>query len=610
MSFSVGDKVGPYQIVARLGQGGMASVYRAYHEALDRYVAIKVLHPAFVTDASFLRRFQREARVVAQLDHPHIVPVYDFAEHEGYPYLVMRLIEGQTLKDLLQKRRLSRAEIPPLVTAIASALDYAHTRGVLHRDIKPSNIILSGAGKVTITDFGLARLAETSESTLSQDMMLGTPQYISPEQARGEREIDERADVYSFGVILFELVCGRVPFQADTAYAIVHDHIFTPPPAANEINTQAPPALAAVLDKALAKDPAARYPSAGALAAAFRQALLTMPAEAFPPDRPHADGSSRDAGSAQPDNTPTAASLPAASPHPPAAAPSRRRTVTLVLVGMALGMCLCLGLLALGNSLEQRQQAGTATALSAATQAARPALSPWQVPPPEQVRSAAELLPLVEAAPDNLSLRLELTIAHLQAGETDAAQQLIASTFARAENPAVAINAVEAVLVYPAYYDLAQLLLQSGIQQFPDNPMLYHLMMMDIILADRGAAAAADLAARIPGRPGMAFTVQLGEAYQAYTSGNLAAAMRILNTSLRDPNNTARASFLFLQGYLYQEMGEPQRALMALQAALAEEDVPVWLQTHIRRLLAAASQPAPLGHKDFNHKLHESSRIF
>lgn len=584
MSFSVGDQVGPYHIIARLGQGGMASVYRAYHEALDRYVAIKVLHPAFVADASFLRRFQREARVVAQLDHPHIVPVYDFAEHQGHPYLVMRLIEGQTLKDLLQERRLSRAEILSLAAAVASALDYAHARGVLHRDIKPSNIILSDTGKLTITDFGLARLAESGESTLSQDMMLGTPQYISPEQARGDREIDERADVYSFGVILFELVCGRVPFQADTAYAIVHDHIFTPPPAANEINARVSPALAAVLSKALAKDPAARYPSAGALAAAFRQALLAMPAAAFPPDHPHTNRLGGDAGIAAPDNAPTVVTS-APSVSQPTAAPSRRRTVTLVLMGMALGMCLCLGLLALGNILEQRQQAGTATAQAAATQLTSPTPTPWQVPPPEQVRAVNELLPLVEASPDNLSLRLELTIAYLQAGETAAAQQLIAAAFARAENAAAIINTVEAVLVYPAYYDLAQILLQNGIQQFPDNPMLYHLLMMDVILANRGAAAAADLIARVQSRPGTAFTVQLGEAYRAYASGNAAAAMRILHNGLQDQNNTARTSFLFLQGYLYKEMGEQQRALTALQAALAEENVPLWLQTHIQRLL-------------------------
>ncbi|MBF8257475.1 MAG: Serine/threonine protein kinase [Anaerolineales bacterium] len=223
MTFAVGENVGPYRIIEQLGQGGMATVHKAYHAALDRYVAIKVLHPAFLQDPNFLKRFQREAKAVARLEHPNIVPVYDFAEHAGQPYLVMKYIEGDTLKARLRSGRLSKEEGLHIVEAAGSALSYAHQRTILHRDIKPSNILISPDGSIYLADFGLARMGEAGESTLSADMMLGTPQYISPEQARGEKNLDAGTDIYSFGVVLYEMVVGRVPFNADTPFSIIHD---------------------------------------------------------------------------------------------------------------------------------------------------------------------------------------------------------------------------------------------------------------------------------------------------------------------------------------------------------------------------------------------------
>ncbi|HID88458.1 MAG TPA: serine/threonine protein kinase, partial [Anaerolineae bacterium] len=165
MPFAIGEAVGPYRIVEKLGQGGMATVFKAYHPALDRYVALKVLHPAFREDPQFLARFQREARIVAKLDRPNIVPIYDFAEHRGHPYLVMRFIEGETLKARLRKGPLSLDEVWRVMRAVGDALSYAHKRGVLHRDIKPSNVILTPEGHVYLTDFGLARMAQAGEST-------------------------------------------------------------------------------------------------------------------------------------------------------------------------------------------------------------------------------------------------------------------------------------------------------------------------------------------------------------------------------------------------------------------------------------------------------------
>jgi serine/threonine protein kinase len=282
MALYEGQMLGPYKIVGQLGQGGMATVYKAHHARLDRYVAVKVMHQAFLQDPNFQSRFEREAQIVAKLEHPHIVPVYDYAETDGQPYLIMKYVEGQTLKRLLAGGRLTLDQIMQIMTPIADALTYAHQHGVLHRDIKPSNIVIDDNGTPYLTDFGLARIAQAGESTMSHDMILGTPQYISPEQARGERDLTSRTDVYSFGVILYELVVGRVPFNADTPYAIVHDHIYSPLPMPSSLNPDVPPAVERVLVKALAKSPADRYATTNELMQEFRQALNESGLRALP----------------------------------------------------------------------------------------------------------------------------------------------------------------------------------------------------------------------------------------------------------------------------------------------------------------------------------------
>lgn len=272
MSFNVGENVGPYRIIEQLGQGGMATVYKAYHASLDRYVAIKVLHPAFGEDPSFTARFQREARVVAKLEHPNIVPIYDYAEHEKRPYLVMKFIEGNTLKAKLDKDPLTSKEILTVVEAVGSALAYAHRQNVLHRDIKPSNVLVADDGQIYLADFGLARIAQLGESTLSGDMIIGTPQYISPEQAMGVKDLDERTDLYSFGVMLYELVVGKVPFNADTPFSIIHDHIYSPLPLPRKVNPNVSEQVERVLLKALAKNRLDRYENVGQMVLAFKEA--------------------------------------------------------------------------------------------------------------------------------------------------------------------------------------------------------------------------------------------------------------------------------------------------------------------------------------------------
>lgn len=272
MPFAIGENVGAYRILEQLGQGGMATVYKAYHAALDRYVALKVLHPAFHEDQTFTARFQREARLVAKLEHPSIVPIYDYADHEGRPYLVMKYIEGETLKARLARSPLTADELHRVVEAVGSALAYAHRQGILHRDIKPSNVLIANDGQMYLADFGLARIAQAGESTLSTDSIMGTPQYISPEQARGDKDLDAGTDIYSFGVMLYEMVVGQVPFSADTPFSIIHDHIYTPLPLPRAINPTVPESVERVLLKALAKDRNDRYADVASMVQAFEAA--------------------------------------------------------------------------------------------------------------------------------------------------------------------------------------------------------------------------------------------------------------------------------------------------------------------------------------------------
>ena len=353
MSFANGENVGPYRIITQLGSGGMATVYKAYHAALDRYVAIKVMHQALKQDPNFLGRFQREAKIVARLEHPHIVPVYDFSEHEGQPYLVMRFVEGETLKSRMQAGKLTLAQVMDIMRPVCQALDYAHNQGVLHRDIKPSNILITPQNGVFLTDFGLAKIAQTGESTLSQDMMVGTPQYISPEQAQGCSDLDARTDIYSLGVVLYELLVGRVPFQADTPYAVVHDHIFTPLPMPRSLNPALPEPFERVLLKALAKERDDRYTSVSDFLAALEKAA----AEA-------AQAASTVAAPVEPPKAAPTVVAPTEKPSASAAPSARksRRTLWIALGGIGL-LLLCVAAFLVATSQSGRAQLQSARRL-------------------------------------------------------------------------------------------------------------------------------------------------------------------------------------------------------------------------------------------------------
>jgi serine/threonine protein kinase len=257
----------------------MATVYVAYDPHFDREVALKVLPPGLLQDPTFRERFEREARLIARLEHTAIVPVYDYGEDQHRPYLVMRLMTGGNLKDRLRDGPLPLDEVIIVTRRICAALDKAHANHIIHRDLKPGNILLDEDGAPYLADFGIARLVEATQTMT----VIGTPQYMAPEQAHG-RPLDARTDVYQMGVVLFEMLTGRVPFDADTPAALLHQHAYAPIPSPRDFNTDLPPACERVIERALAKDPEERYPTAAALAAAV--AGLAQAEPMAPPTRP------------------------------------------------------------------------------------------------------------------------------------------------------------------------------------------------------------------------------------------------------------------------------------------------------------------------------------
>ncbi|MEM4724179.1 MAG: protein kinase [Candidatus Hadarchaeum sp.] len=260
----VGRILGKYELRERIGRGGMAEVYKAYHASLDRYVALKILHPFLSEDPEFKERFEREARNVAQLRHPNIVQVYDFDvdPNSDLYYMVMEYIDGPTLRARLMQLSFQGEQVPipeaiRITRDLASALAYAHSRDMIHRDIKPGNIMLDSDGRVVLTDFGIARIVSGPNMTASGSMV-GTPAYMSPEQGLGQSG-DHRSDIYSLGVVLYQLVTGTIPFDADTPIAIVLKHVNDPLPPPSGINPNVPEGLERILYKALAKSPDDRY---------------------------------------------------------------------------------------------------------------------------------------------------------------------------------------------------------------------------------------------------------------------------------------------------------------------------------------------------------------
>jgi serine/threonine protein kinase len=255
------EKIGRYEIKDELGRGGMATVYRAYDPLFERDVAVKVLPREMLHDPHFRVRFEREAKTIAMLEHPSIVPVYDFGEDDGQPFFVMRYMSGGSLSDRLKKGPLPIQEAASIMERLAPALDDAHSKGIIHRDLKPGNILYDSRGDPYVSDFGIAKLAGGGSTSVTGSAIIGTPAYMSPEQAQGEA-IDGRADIYALGVILFEALSGKQPYEADTPMGVVIKHITDAVPHILDANPDLPPSLEMVIEKAMAKNRDERYATA------------------------------------------------------------------------------------------------------------------------------------------------------------------------------------------------------------------------------------------------------------------------------------------------------------------------------------------------------------
>ena len=285
----VGTQLGGCQILAILGQGGMARVYRGRQERLERDVAIKVLPPYYVTDATFIDRFRREARAMAQLQHPNIVVIYDTGQQTQWLYIVMELITGGNLRERMS-RSMSMAEAAHIFHDVAEALEYAHERGIIHRDVKPVNVLLDSTRpqqfpRAVLSDFGIAKVLQSSSQLTRTGAGVGTPEYMSPEQCKGA-SVDARTDIYALGIMLFEMLCGRPPFVAEEFTAIAHSHVYDPVPSPSRYNPRINNAVQAVIMKALQKRPDQRFQSAREMSLALDDAVANGSMKMPTPSRP------------------------------------------------------------------------------------------------------------------------------------------------------------------------------------------------------------------------------------------------------------------------------------------------------------------------------------
>lgn len=548
MPFLAGENVGPYRITEPLGQGGMASVFKAYHPALDRYVAIKVLHPAFLQDPSFLARFEREAKLVAKLDHPNIVPIYDFAEHEGQPYLVMKFIQGETLK-----ARLGRGEIGPperlrIIEAVGKGLGYAHKHGILHRDIKPSNILLADDGNIYLADFGLARIAQAGESTLSSDMLMGTPQYISPEQARGERKLDEGTDIYSLGVVIYEMFVGRVPFNADTPFSIIHDHIYTPLPLPRDVNPTVSEPVERMLLKSLAKERTDRFGSVAELVQGLHAALGLGPGSAS-------------SVSVRPDMAPTVAETSKPAPDIPASARPGRRWVWIV-GGLGVA-CMCLfAFLVLANRSNQTNQppTGMPTEIGALT------------PVPDSEATLAAARSAVATNPADPEAQLALARALADSGEPVRAAGALLEGVQRLRDRGQAGRAIQALA--------SGLEFLGGPDQAPSQVVdaTLQAIFLGASQPDVVETVIDELRARYPDW----LTLQAAQARAALYRGETEQAQQQVEFVLQTQPGDLLAQTV--QAEIDARQGSTAQALGEIDRVLAQPAVPRWLQQFLADL--------------------------
>lgn len=319
----IGKTLGQFEILDEIGRGGMAAVYRARQKSINRVVALKVLPPALLHDPTFYERFTREVDLSAQLEHPHIVPIYDYGETEGIPFIAMRYLAGGSVAGLIRRQMPTLAQIEKPLTQVAQALDHAHLQGVIHRDLKPGNILIDEHNNAYLTDFGIARVLN---SNLTGSAIIGTPAYMSPEQANG-LPLDARSDIYSLGIVLFEMITGREPFEAETPVALLLKHIGEPMPSPRTFRPDVPRLIEQVIMVATAKQPDERFASAGDVARAYSEALRVAPLQGdygdHPTMMPDSDGQIASAYQTPRPMTPIRVTPPPQNLHPPRITPAR-----------------------------------------------------------------------------------------------------------------------------------------------------------------------------------------------------------------------------------------------------------------------------------------------
>ncbi len=397
----IGKTIGQYRIIEQIGKGGMATIFKAYQPSVDRYVAIKVLPLEFARDPNFVKRFEQEAKAIAALEHSHILPVHDFGTQDNINYMVMRYVSSGTLSDVMGKR-VPLEKVVKYVGDVARALDYAHSRGVVHRDIKPSNILLDEQGDVLLTDFGIAKMVQGAESTqlTATGAVLGTPAYLSPEQAKSST-IDGRSDIYSLGVVLYELLTGQPPYQAETPLAVVLKHLHDPLPPPRTIDPTISEAFERVVFKAMAKNPNDRFATAGDMARALNNALLESQAQRRPEIAPLP---------APPPvkETPAVKTITDAPGQTMQLAGKKSRSTLYIIGGVALALA-CVTVCGLGLLLSRPAESGLATKQSASSvvqletaPTATPTAQPTDTPTDTPTAAPSAGTPTAPAATDTL----------------------------------------------------------------------------------------------------------------------------------------------------------------------------------------------------------------
>jgi len=342
-----------YELEELIGTGGMSSVFRAHDRQLERRVAIKILHQHYADDPEYLERFRREARAVARLSHPNIVTVIDRGDDDGRQYIVFEHVDGENLKELvLRTGRLPVRRALELGLAVADGLAFAHDHGLVHRDVKPQNVLLSNEGEVKVTDFGIARSLHVEHGVTQTGTVLGTGEYLAPEQAGG-RPVSPATDVYSLGVVLWELLAGEVPFVGENFVAVALRHVNEPPPSLRERRPDVSPRLDAAVERALAKDPARRFPSMAAFAQELRACLAEAEGEAPQPVE---------------DSDLTLITPPAPTPRPVRRRRSRRRPLVWALLALVVAGAAFAGVLLLGGSSHRGAGSGGGSPTGSAVQ--------------------------------------------------------------------------------------------------------------------------------------------------------------------------------------------------------------------------------------------------